>query len=98
MSVKQNLFLSVFIHECLMMFNDVLYTTFKLFVRQMSNYLFVISFKLMLYKTLRYRLARALLEYKLNLKAKVRDFVANLLLETKIFELLLGFGNSSELT
>ena len=60
MSVKQNLFLLVFVHECLMMLNDAEYTTFKMFVTQMSNYLFVISFQLMLYKTLRYRLARAL--------------------------------------
>ena len=60
MSVKQNLFVSVFVHECLMMLNDVEYTTFKMSVTQMSNYLFVISFQLMFYKTLRYRLARAL--------------------------------------
>ena len=60
MSVKQNLFVSVFVHECLMMLNDVQYTPFKMFVTQMSNYLFVISFQLMFYKTLRYRLARAL--------------------------------------
>ena len=59
MSVKQNLFLSVFVHECLMMLNDVVCTTFKMFVTQMSNYLFVISFQLMLYEALRYRLARA---------------------------------------
>ena len=59
MSVKQNLFVSVFVHKCLMMLNDVQYTTFKMFVTQMSNYLFVISFQLMFYKTLRYRLARA---------------------------------------
>ena len=63
MSVKQNLFVPVFVHECLMMLNDVEYTTFKMFVTQMSNYprnyLFVISFQLMFYKTLRYRLARA---------------------------------------
>ena len=57
MSVKQNFFVSVFVHECLMMLNDVEYTTFKMFVTQMSNYLFVISFQLMFYKTLRYRLA-----------------------------------------
>ena len=43
-----------------MMLNDVEYTAFKMFVTQMSNYLFVISFQLMFYKTLRYRLARAL--------------------------------------
>ena len=43
-----------------MMLNDVEYTTFKTFVTQMSNYLFVISFQGMFYKTLRYRLARAL--------------------------------------
>ena len=60
MSVKLNLFVSIFVHKCLMMLNDVEYTTFKMFVTQMSNYLFVISFQLMFYKTLRYRLARAL--------------------------------------
>ena len=59
-SVKQNLFVAVLVHNCLMMLNDVEYTTFKMFVMQMSNYLFVISFQLMFYKTLRYRLARAL--------------------------------------
>ena len=60
MSVKQNLFVSVFVHECLVMLNDVKYATFKMIVTQMSNYIFVISFQLMFYKTLRYRLARAL--------------------------------------
>ena len=55
-SVKQNLF--VLVHKCLMMLNDVEYTTFKMFVTEMNNYLFVISFQLMFYKTLRYRLAR----------------------------------------
>ena len=60
MSVKQNLFVSVFLHKCLMMLNDAEYTTFKMFVTQMSNYLFVISFQFMFYKTLRYRLARPL--------------------------------------
>ena len=60
MWVKQNLSVSVFVHECLMMLNDVEYTTFKMFVTHMDNYLFVISFQLMFYKTLRYRLARAL--------------------------------------
>ena len=44
MSVKQNLFVSVFIHKSLMMLNYVEYTKFKMFVTQMSNYLFVISF------------------------------------------------------
>ena len=58
MSVKQNLFVSVFVHKCLMMLNNVKYTTFKMFFTQMSNYIFVISFKLMFYETLRYRLAR----------------------------------------
>ena len=48
-SVKQNLF----VHKCLML-NDVEYTTFKMFVTQMNNYLVVISFQLMFYKTLRY--------------------------------------------
>ena len=46
--------------QCLMMLNDVEYTTFKMFVTQMSNYLFVISFQLMFYETLRYSLARPL--------------------------------------
>ena len=60
MSVKQNLFVPVFVHKCLMVSNDVKYTTFKMFVTQMSNDLFVIFFsRLMLYKTLRYRLASA---------------------------------------
>ena len=58
MSVKQNLFVSVFVHKCLMVLNDVEYTIFKMFVMQMSNYLFVISFHLMFYKTLRCSLAR----------------------------------------
>ena len=55
MSVKQNPFVSVFVHKCLMMLNDVENND----VTQMSNYPFVISFQLMFYKTLRYRLARA---------------------------------------
>ena len=57
LSVKQNLFVSVFVHKWLMMFNDVEHTAFKMFVTEMSNYVFVISFQLMFYKTLRYRLA-----------------------------------------
>ena len=61
MSVKQNLFISVFVHKCLMLLNDVVYTTFKMFVTQMSYYLFVISFQLMFHKTLCYRLAKPLL-------------------------------------
>ena len=52
MSVKQNFFVSVFVHKCLMMLNVFEYTTFKMFVTQMSNYLFVISFQLMFYETL----------------------------------------------
>ena len=32
MSVKQNLFVSVFVHKCLMMLDDVEYATFKMFV------------------------------------------------------------------
>ena len=52
MSVKQNFFVSVFVLKCLMMLNDVEHTTFKMFVTQMSNYLFVISFQLMFYKIL----------------------------------------------
>ena len=58
MSVKQNLFVLVFVHKCLMMLNDAEYTTFEMFVTQIGNYLFVNSFQLMLYKTLRYRLVR----------------------------------------
>ena len=41
MSVKQNLFVLVFVHEYVMMLNDVEYATFKMIVNQMSNYLFV---------------------------------------------------------
>ena len=44
MSVKENLFVSVFVQKSLMMLNDVEYTIFKMFVMQMSNYLFDISF------------------------------------------------------
>ena len=55
MLVKQNFFVSVLVRKCLMMLNDVKDTTFKMFVTQMSSYIFVISFQLML----RYRLARA---------------------------------------
>ena len=64
MSVKQNLFYSVFVHKCLIMLNDVEYTTFKMFVTQMSYYLFVISFQFRFYKTMRYRLARALQSFR----------------------------------
>ena len=53
-----NLFVSVFVQKCLML-NDDEYTTFKMFVTQMCNYIFI-SFQLMFYKTLHYRLARAL--------------------------------------
>ena len=49
-----------FCSQRLMMLNDVEYATFKIIVTQMSNYIFVISFQLMFYNTLRYRLARAL--------------------------------------
>ena len=59
MSVKQNLFVSVFVHKRLVMLNDVECTTFKMFVTRMSNYLFDISFQFMFHKILRYRLARA---------------------------------------
>ena len=58
MSVKQNLSVSVFVHKCLMVLNDVEYATFKMFVTEICNYLFVISFQLMFYKTLRFSLAR----------------------------------------
>ena len=50
MSVNQNLSVSVFVHKYLMVLNDFEYTAFKMFVTQMSNYLFVISFQLMFYK------------------------------------------------
>ena len=46
------------LHKCLMVLNDVEYAIFKMFVKQMSNYLFVLSFQLMFYKTLRCSLAR----------------------------------------
>ena len=52
MSVKQNLFVSVFVHECLMMLNDVEYATFKMIVTQMSNYLSVIPLQWTYDKTL----------------------------------------------
>ena len=58
MSVKQNLFVSVIAHKCLMMLNDVEYTTFEMFVMEMSNYLFVLSFQLIFYKTLPKGLAK----------------------------------------
>ena len=58
MSVKLNLFVSVFVHKYLMVLDDVEYTTFKMFVTQMSNYLFVISVQLTFYKTLCCSLAR----------------------------------------
>ena len=45
LSVKQNLSVSVFVHKCLMVLNDVEYATFKMFVTQISNHLFVISFQ-----------------------------------------------------
>ena len=45
MSVTQNLFVSVFLHKYVMMLNDVEYTTFKMFVTQMSTYLLLISFE-----------------------------------------------------
>ena len=57
--VKQNLFISVFVHKSLMMLNDVEYTTFKMCVTQMSNYVVVTSFQLMFHETLCYPLARA---------------------------------------
>ena len=48
---------------CSQMFDDVENTTIKMFLKQMSNYLFAISFQLMFYKTLRYCLARAFQHY-----------------------------------
>ena len=58
MSVKQNLSVLVFVHKCLIVLNDVEYTTYKMFVTQMSNYHFVISFQPMFYETLRCSLVR----------------------------------------
>ena len=66
MSLRQNLSVSVFVHKCLMVLNDVEYATFKMFVTQMINYLFVISFQLMFYKTLRCGLARPQVPKKLE--------------------------------
>ena len=63
MSVKQNLSVSVFVHKCLTVLNDVEYATFKMFVTQINNYLFVISFQLMFNKTLRFSLARPYVSY-----------------------------------
>ena len=57
---EQNPFVSVFVHKYLRVLNEVECTTFKMFVTQMSNYLFVISFQLMFYKTLRCILTRPL--------------------------------------
>ena len=67
MSVKQNFFVSVFVHKCLMVLNDVEHITFKMFVTQMSKYFFVISFQLMFYKTLRCSLARPLASFGLKI-------------------------------
>ena len=39
MSVKQNLFVSVFVHKCFMMLNDVEYTTFKMFANHANEQL-----------------------------------------------------------
>ena len=44
---------------CSRMLNDAEYTTFKMFVTQIINYLFVTSFQIMFFKNLLYRLARA---------------------------------------
>ena len=62
-------FLSFYVSEakplcfslCSQMFDGVEhveYATFEMFVTQIRNYLFVISFQLMFYKTLRFSLAR----------------------------------------
>ena len=64
MSVTQNLSVSVFVHKLLMVLNDVEFSTFKIFVTQMSNYLFVISFQLTSFKTLRCSLARPYVSVK----------------------------------
>ena len=55
---EANLSFSVFVHKCLMVLNDVEYITYKMFVTQMSNYHFVVSFQLMFYKTLHCSLVR----------------------------------------
>ena len=70
MSVKQNLVVSVFVNKCLMVLNDVEYTTFKMFLTKISNYLFVISFQLMFYKTLRCSLARPLSDFRVKYQVK----------------------------
>ena len=66
MPVKQNLFLSIIVHECLMMLNDVEYTTFKMFVTQMSNYLFVISFQLIYNIALSFSQALCIFNFSFN--------------------------------
>ena len=68
MSVKRNLFVSVCVHKCLMVLNDVEYTTSNMFVTQMSNYLYVISFQLMFYKTLPCSLASQAQSLTLSVK------------------------------
>ena len=81
MSVKQNLFVSVFVDKCLML-NDVKYTIFKMFVTLMSNYLFVISFQLTFYKTLRCSLQASILYHSTlrndekEMESSIQDFNA----------------------
>ena len=60
------------------MLNDVEYTTFKMFITQMSNHLFVISFQSMFYKTLRYRLARSLDDFYGQKECAVARLAINL--------------------
>ena len=56
------------------MLNDVECTTFKMFLMQVSNYLFVISFQLMFYKTLHYRLAQSLgCDFVTSLSPRLRN-------------------------
>ena len=76
----------VFVHKCLMVLNDAEYTTFKMFVTQMSNYLFVIPFQLMFHKTLRYRLARPIGSYRFMAN---KNFVKEVRIKVEFSELSL---------
>ena len=72
MSVKQNLFVSVFVYECLMMLNDVEYTTFKMFVTQMSNYLLLFLFNLYFLKNIALSFSQSLMIIQFNSMALIR--------------------------
>ena len=72
MSVKQNLFVSVFVHKGLIVLNDVEYATFKMFDTQISNYLFVIFSIYVLYN-IALSFSQALMN-RLNFKTGARIF------------------------